>query len=250
MPHIHIDQLYKTYPGSPPVQALESISLDIKPGDFVALLGPSGCGKSTLLNIIASFEQPTSGVLTVGGQTIATPGPDRGVVFQEAALFPWLTVWENIVFGPKAQGLPASDYESRAEEMLNIMGLKDFRNHLPIQLSGGMRQRVGIARVLTLGSQILLMDEPFGALDAQTRLTMQELLLSVWDRLKPTIIFVTHDIDEALFLADKIYVMSARPGRMETVIDTHLARPRAIEMTATPHFNELKLQILKTIRAH
>lgn len=250
MSHIHIDQLYKTYPGSPPVQALESISLDIKPGDFVALLGPSGCGKSTLLNIIASFEQPTSGVLTVGGQTIATPGPDRGVVFQEAALFPWLTVWENIVFGPKAQGLPPSDYVSRAEEMLNIMGLKDFRNHLPIQLSGGMRQRVGIARVLTLGSQILLMDEPFGALDAQTRLTMQELLLSVWDRLKPTIIFVTHDIDEALFLADKIYVMSARPGRMESVIDTQLARPRAIEMTATPQFNALKLQILKTIRSH
>ena len=250
MSHIHIDQLYKTYPGSPPVQALENIQLDIAPGDFVALLGPSGCGKSTLLNIIASFEQPTSGVLTVGGQTIATPGPDRGVVFQEAALFPWLTVWENIVFGPKAQGLPASDYQSRAEEMLNIMGLKDFRNHLPIQLSGGMRQRVGIARVLTLGSQILLMDEPFGALDAQTRLTMQELLLSVWERLKPTIIFVTHDIDEALFLADKIYVMSARPGRMESVIDTHLARPRAIEMTATPQFNELKLQILKTIRSH
>lgn len=250
MSHIHIDQLYKTYPGSPPVQALENIRLDIAPGDFVALLGPSGCGKSTLLNIIASFEQPTSGVLTVGGQTMATPGPDRGVVFQEAALFPWLTVWENIVFGPKAQGLPVSDYQSRAEEMLNIMGLKDFRNHLPIQLSGGMRQRVGIARVLTLGSQILLMDEPFGALDAQTRLTMQELLLSVWERLKPTIIFVTHDIDEALFLADKIYVMSARPGRMESVIDTHLARPRAIEMTATPQFNELKLQILKTIRSH
>ena len=250
MSHIHIDQLYKTYPGSPPVQALENIQLDIAPGDFVALLGPSGCGKSTLLNIIASFEQPTSGVLTVGGQTMATPGPDRGVVFQEAALFPWLTVWENIVFGPKAQGLPPSDYEARAEEMLNIMGLKDFRNHLPIQLSGGMRQRVGIARVLTLGSQILLMDEPFGALDAQTRLTMQELLLSVWERLKPTIIFVTHDIDEALFLADKIYVMSARPGRMESVIDTHLARPRAIEMTATPEFNELKLQILKTIRSH
>jgi NitT/TauT family transport system ATP-binding protein len=250
MSHIHIDQLYKTYPGTPPVRALEKICLDIAPGDFVALLGPSGCGKSTLLNIIASFEQPTSGILTVGGQTIATPGPDRGVVFQEAALFPWLTVWENIVFGPKAQGLPPSDYEARAEEMLNIMGLKDFRNHLPIQLSGGMRQRVGIARVLTLGSQILLMDEPFGALDAQTRLTMQELLLSVWERLKPTIIFVTHDIDEALFLADKIYVMSARPGRMESVIDTHLARPRAIEMTATPEFNELKLQILKTIRSH
>lgn len=250
MSHIHIDQLFKIYPGSPPVHALDNIHLDIAPGEFVALLGPSGCGKSTLLNIIASFEQPTSGTLTVGGKTIQTPGPDRGVVFQEAALFPWLTVWENIVFGPKAQGLPASAYENRAEEMLAIMGLKDFRNHLPIQLSGGMRQRVGIARVLTLGSQILLMDEPFGALDAQTRLTMQELLLSVWDKLKPTIIFVTHDIDEALFLADKIYVMSARPGRMETMIDTHLARPRHIEMTATPEFNEMKLRILKTIRSH
>ena len=244
MSHIQIDHLEKIYPGSPPVQALQNIHLDIAPGEFVALLGPSGCGKSTLLNIIASFEQPTSGQLTVGGKAIHAPGPDRGVVFQEAALFPWLTVWENIVFGPKAQGLPAAEYESRAEEMLLITGLKDFRNHLPIQLSGGMRQRVGIARVLTLGSKILLMDEPFGALDAQTRLTMQELLLSVWDRLKPTIIFVTHDIDEALFLADKIYVMSARPGRMETVLDTHLPRPRQIEMTTMPEFNEMKRRIL------
>jgi NitT/TauT family transport system ATP-binding protein len=229
---------------------LENIQVEFEPGEFVALLGPSGCGKSTLLNIIASFEQPTSGTLTVGGQSVHAPGPDRGVVFQEAALFPWLTVWENIVFGPKAQGLAPKEYEARAEEMLQITGLKDFRNHLPIQLSGGMRQRVGIARVLTLGSKVLLMDEPFGALDAQTRLTMQELLLSVWDRLKPTIIFVTHDIDEALFLADKIHVMSARPGRMETVLESHLPRPRHIEMTTTPEFNEMKRQILKTIRAH
>ncbi len=250
MSHIQIDQLFKIYPGSPPVHALENISVQFEPGDFVALLGPSGCGKSTLLNIIASFEQPTSGHLNVGGQAVHAPGPDRGVVFQEAALFPWLTVWENIVFGPKAQGLAPSEYEARAEEMLQITGLRDFRNHLPIQLSGGMRQRVGIARVLTLGSKILLMDEPFGALDAQTRLTMQELLLSVWDRLKPTIIFVTHDIDEALFLADKIHVMSARPGRMETLLETHLPRPRTIEMTTTPEFNEMKRQILKTIRSH
>jgi NitT/TauT family transport system ATP-binding protein len=250
MSHIHIDQLFKIYPGSPPVHALENIQVQFEPGEFVALLGPSGCGKSTLLNIIASFEQPTSGALTVGGQPVHAPGPDRGVVFQEAALFPWLTVWENIVFGPKAQGLAPSEYEARAEEMLQITGLSDFRNHLPIQLSGGMRQRVGIARVLTLGSKILLMDEPFGALDAQTRLTMQELLLSVWDRLKPTIIFVTHDIDEALFLADKIHVMSARPGRMQSMLETHLPRPRSIEMTTTPEFNEMKRQILKTIRSH
>ena len=248
MAHIHIDRLQKTFATQPPVRALEDISLDIEPGSFVALLGPSGCGKSTLLNIIASFEQPTDGVLTVGGQTISKPGPDRGVVFQEAALFPWLTVWENVVFGPKAQGLPESVYKDRAEEMLQIVGLSDFRSHLPVQLSGGMRQRVGIARVLTLGSKILLMDEPFGALDAQTRLTMQELLLSVWERLQPTIIFVTHDIDEALFLSSRVHVMSARPGRIQRTIEVELPRPRAIEMTATPRFNEMKLEILHAIR--
>ncbi len=248
MAHIHIDRLQKTFATQPPVRALEDISLDIEPGSFVALLGPSGCGKSTLLNIIASFEQPSDGVLTVGGQTISKPGPDRGVVFQEAALFPWLTVWENVVFGPKAQGLPESAYKDRAEEMLKIVGLSDFRGHLPVQLSGGMRQRVGIARVLTLGSKILLMDEPFGALDAQTRLTMQELLLSVWERLQPTIIFVTHDIDEALFLSSRVHVMSARPGRIQRTIEVDLARPRAIEMTATPRFNEMKLEILHAIR--
>jgi NitT/TauT family transport system ATP-binding protein len=250
MAHIHIERLQKTFATQPPVRALEDISLDIAPGDFVALLGPSGCGKSTLLNIIASFEHPSDGVLTVGGQTISKPGPDRGVVFQEAALFPWLTVWENVVFGPKAQGLPESAYKDRAEEMLQIVGLSDFRKHLPVQLSGGMRQRVGIARVLTLGSKILLMDEPFGALDAQTRLTMQELLLSVWERLKPTIIFVTHDIDEALFLSSRVHVMSARPGRIQRTIEVDLPRPRTIDLTATPRFNEMKLQILHSIRGH
>ena len=250
MSNITVQDLCKTYPGQPPVKALDHIDLDVPPGEFVALLGPSGCGKSTLLNLIAGFESPSSGVLQVNQQAVHAPGPERGVVFQEAALFPWLTVWENVIFGPQMQGLPKSEYEDRAHEMLSIVGLRDFKNHLPVQLSGGMRQRVGIARILTLGSRVLLMDEPFGALDAQTRLTMQELLLSVWDRLKPTIIFVTHDIDEALFLADKIYVMSARPGRMESVIDTQLPRPRAIEMTTTPEFNEMKLQILKTIRSH
>jgi NitT/TauT family transport system ATP-binding protein len=248
MAHIHIERLQKTFATQPPVRALEDISLDIEPGSFVALLGPSGCGKSTLLNIIASFEHPTAGVLTVDGKTVSKPGPDRGVVFQEAALLPWLSVWENVVFGPKAQGLPVSEYKDRAEEMLRIVGLADFRNHLPVQLSGGMRQRVGIARVLTLGSKVLLMDEPFGALDAQTRLTMQELLLSVWERLKPTIIFVTHDIDEALFLSSRIHVMSARPGRIQTTLEVDLPRPRSIEVTASPRFNEMKLAILQTIR--
>ncbi|WP_421446717.1 ABC transporter ATP-binding protein, partial [Agrobacterium tumefaciens] len=176
---------------------LDEIELQVQAGEFVALLGPSGCGKSTLLNLIAGFEAASDGTLTVAGTPITKPGPDRGVVFQEAALFPWLNVWENVVFGPKIAGVPRSQYEERAREMLEITGLSGFTKHLPVQLSGGMRQRVGIARVLTLGSKVLLMDEPFGALDAQTRLTMQELLLSVWQNLRTTVVFVTHDIDEA-----------------------------------------------------
>jgi NitT/TauT family transport system ATP-binding protein len=248
MSNITVKNLCKTYPGQPPVLALDRIDLDVAPGDFVALLGPSGCGKSTLLNLIAGFEPVTSGLLHVDQQPVAAPGPDRGVVFQEAALFPWLTVWENVIFGPRVQGLPKQDYEERAHEMLKIVGLSDFKNHLPVQLSGGMRQRVGIARILTLGSRVLLMDEPFGALDAQTRLTMQELLLSVWQQLKPTIIFVTHDIDEAIFLANTIYVMSARPGRIQQKIEVPLARPRTVADTASESFSALKLQILNLIR--
>jgi NitT/TauT family transport system ATP-binding protein len=248
MSNIDIQQLGKVYPGQPPVKALEGIELSVKPGEFVALLGPSGCGKSTLLNLIAGFEFPTSGQLLVGGQSVTAPGPQRGVVFQEAALFPWLSVWDNVIFGPKVQGLPKAQYEQRAKEMLRIVGLSDFKDHLPVQLSGGMRQRVGIARILTLGSQVLLMDEPFGALDAQTRLTMQELLLSVWQQLKPTVIFVTHDIDEAIFLADTIYVMSARPGRIQTRIEVPLQRPRTLADTTSEGFNTLKRDILQLIR--
>ncbi len=248
MSAIKIEQLDKIYPTNPPVHALDKIDLDVQTGEFVALLGPSGCGKSTLLNLVAGFEQPTSGVLTVNGNTVTKPGPERGVVFQEAALFPWLNVWENVIFGPKTQGLAPKDYEERANEMLRIVGLSDFKKHLPVQLSGGMRQRVGIARILTLGSQVLLMDEPFGALDAQTRLTMQELLLSVWQQLKPTIVFVTHDIDEALFLADTIYVMSARPGRIQARLNVPLARPRTIEDTTSESFNAMKREILQQIR--
>jgi len=248
MSNIHVQQLSKIYGGDPPVKALEGIDLDVSPGEFVALLGPSGCGKSTLLNLIAGFEFPTAGRLEVDGQSVQAPGPARGVVFQEAALFPWLTVWENVVFGPRVQGLPKADYERRADEMLRIVGLSDFKNHLPVQLSGGMRQRVGIARILTLGSQVLLMDEPFGALDAQTRLTMQELLLSVWQQLKPTVIFVTHDIDEAIFLADTIYVMSARPGRIQTRISVGLGRPRSLADTTSEAFNTMKRDILQLIR--
>jgi NitT/TauT family transport system ATP-binding protein len=248
MSAILAQQLDKIYPTDPPVQALDKVELDVKPGEFIALLGPSGCGKSTLLNLVAGFENASAGSLTVDGKAVDKPGPDRGVVFQEAALFPWLSVWENVIFGPKTQGLPASSYEARAHEMLQIVGLSDFKNHLPVQLSGGMRQRVGIARILTMGSKVLLMDEPFGALDAQTRLSMQELLLTVWQQLRPTIVFVTHDIDEALFLADTVYVMSARPGRIQARITVPLSRPRTIEDTTSENFNAMKREILKQIR--
>ena len=248
MTAITIQSLDKSYPTVPPVHALDKIDLEVHAGEFVALLGPSGCGKSTLLNLVAGFEYASAGNLLVGGHKVERPGPDRGVVFQEAALFPWLSVWDNVIFGPVTQGLARKDYEERANDMLRIVGLQDFKKHLPVQLSGGMRQRVGIARILTLGSKVLLMDEPFGALDAQTRLTMQELLLSVWQQLKPTIVFVTHDIDEALFLADTIYVMSARPGRIQARLDVALARPRTIEDTTKEEFNAMKREILKQIR--
>ncbi|AWP57478.1 ABC transporter ATP-binding protein [Bordetella bronchiseptica] len=248
MSHISVTQLSKTYPGVTPVHALDQIDLQVAEGEFVALLGPSGCGKSTLLNLIAGFEAPSGGELRVGGGAVERPGPERGVVFQEAALFPWLNVWENVVFGPKIAGLSRREYAARAEEMLEITGLSAFKRHLPVQLSGGMRQRVGIARVLTLGSRVLLMDEPFGALDAQTRLTMQELLLSVWQTLRTTVVFVTHDIDEAILLADTIYVMSARPGRIATRIEVPIERPRSLDLITGEVFNGLKREILKQMR--
>jgi NitT/TauT family transport system ATP-binding protein len=248
MSDIFVNNLSKTYEGVSPVKALDNIELQVNAGEFVALLGPSGCGKSTLLNLIAGFEKPSSGILKVGGEPVTAPGPSRGVVFQEAALFPWLNVWENVIFGPKIAGLPKKDYVDRAEEMLKITGLSAFKQHLPVQLSGGMRQRVGIARVLTLGSQVLLMDEPFGALDAQTRLTMQELLLSVWQKLRTTVVFVTHDIDEAILLADTIYVMSARPGRIATRIPVPIERPRSLDLITSEVFNGLKRDIMQQMR--
>lgn len=245
---ISVAAVDKTYPGVTEVRALAGIDLEVGEGEFAALLGPSGCGKSTLLNLLAGFEAPTAGVLKVDGQPVRKPGPDRGVVFQEAALLPWLSVWDNVVFGPKVQGMKPDDYEARASDMLEICGLQAFQKHLPVQLSGGMRQRVGIARVLTLNPRVLLMDEPFGALDAQTRLTMQELLLSVWQRLRTTVIFVTHDIDEAILLADTIYVMSARPGRIQTRIRVPLDRPRSIDTTTSAEFNALKREIMHQMR--
>ncbi|MFN3673671.1 MAG: ABC transporter ATP-binding protein, partial [Bosea sp. (in: a-proteobacteria)] len=197
----------------------------------------------------AGFEPLSEGVLTFDGKAISRPGPDRGVVFQEAALLPWLSVWENVVFGPKVQGRAAAEYEAKARDILKIVGLENFHEALPVQLSGGMRQRVGIARVLVMEPRALLMDEPFGALDAQTRLSMQQLLLEVWQRLKTTVLFVTHDIDEAILLADRVCVMTARPGRITRDIPITLPRPRSLDDLTTADFTRFKAMIMAEMRA-
>jgi NitT/TauT family transport system ATP-binding protein len=245
---IEFQGVSKTFEGRTPVQALADVELGIRDREFVALLGPSGCGKSTLLNLVAGFDGLSEGELRFDGREVTRPGPDRGVVFQEASLFPWLTVWDNVVFGPRVQRLPKSEYEDRAREMLRLVGLEAFKDALPAQLSGGMRQRVGIARVLVLNPRALLMDEPFGALDAQTRLSMQQLLLDVWETLGIAVLFVTHDIDEAILLADRICVMSARPGRITREINVALRRPRSIDSLTTPEFMAYKAQIMSEMR--
>ena len=245
---ISLKSVSKVYGGPREVVALEAVDFEVAEGEFVALLGPSGCGKSTLLNLVAGFEPLSTGTLRFDNQPVLKPGPDRGVVFQEASLLPWLNVWENVVFGPKVQGIARSDYEPRAREILRIVGLENFHEALPVQLSGGMRQRVGIARALVMEPRALLMDEPFGALDAQTRLSMQALLLEVWQNLKTTVLFVTHDIDEAILLADRICVMTARPGRITRTISITLRRPRSIDDLTTADFIRFKAMIMAEMR--
>jgi len=230
------------------VVALDGIDLAVAEREFVAILGPSGCGKSTLLNMVAGFDQPTRGSVQVAGEEIRAPAPSRGVVFQEPALFPWLTVMDNIVFGPKTLGQPAAEYRARAAQIVAQIGLGGFEASYPAELSGGMRQRVGIGRVLIMEPKVLLMDEPFGSLDAQTRTLMQELLLSLWERHQQTVLFVTHDIEEAILLADRVCVMTSRPGRIKKSIDVPMPRPRSIESTTSPEFNALRREVLDLIR--
>jgi NitT/TauT family transport system ATP-binding protein len=230
------------------VVALESIDLQVAPREFAAILGPSGCGKSTLLNMVAGFDRPTGGSVRVAGEEILAPSPRRAVVFQEPALFPWLTVFDNVVFGPKTQGRPSAEYRAHAAQIIEQVGLRGFEANYPAELSGGMRQRVGIARVLIMRPEVLLMDEPFGSLDAQTRSLMQELLLEVWERHHQTVLFVTHDIEEALLLADRVCVMTARPGRIKKSIAVGTPRPRSIEVTTTPEFNSQRREVLALIR--
>ncbi|WP_280150931.1 ABC transporter ATP-binding protein [Piscinibacter sp. XHJ-5] len=230
------------------IDAVSGVSLEVKPGDFVSVIGPSGCGKSTLLNVVAGFLRPSRGQALLDGQSIGAPGADRGVVFQQYSLFPWMTVRKNVEFGLKMQGHGASARESAARTLLGLAGLLAFENHYPDQLSGGMKQRVGIVRALATSPQVLLMDEPFGALDSQTRTVMQEILTNMWQQLQLSVLFITHDIEEAIFLSEKVYVMTARPGRIKAEIAIPLPRPRTPEMMATPTFHALVRQLKSLIR--
>lgn len=230
------------------VNAVQDVSLTIQPGEFVALLGASGCGKSTLLNAVAGFVTPSRGQICVDGEAVSKPGADRGMVFQQHALFPWKTVQENVEFGLKMRGIARQARRETAKTFLHLVGLDGFAQAYPAQLSGGMQQRVGLARVLVNQPRVMLMDEPFAALDAQSRLLMQELLLHIWQEIRTTVIFVTHDVDEAIFLSDRIAIMSARPGRIKQELQVPLPRPRTTEMTAEETYMRLKLAALTAIR--
>ncbi|MES2365388.1 MAG: ABC transporter ATP-binding protein [Pseudomonadota bacterium] len=234
--------------GANQVEAVSDVNIDIKPGEFVSILGPSGCGKSTLLNVVAGFVKRTSGTVQVDGAEVQGPGAERGMVFQQYSLFPWMTVRKNVEFGLKMQGRPRSEREAAARTLLGLAGLLAFENHYPEQLSGGMKQRVGIVRALATSPQVLLMDEPFGALDAQTRVVMQQILTNMWQRFRLSVLFITHDIDESIFLSDKVYVMTARPGRIKAEIEVPLPRPRVAEMTTSPEFMQLRQQLHELIR--
>jgi NitT/TauT family transport system ATP-binding protein len=239
--HIQVNGVNKVFKtDTRDVVALKDIDLDIPQGQFVCLLGPSGCGKSTLLNAVAGFSLPSSGTITADGKLVTGPGPERGMVFQEYALFPWMTVEKNIAFGLEIKGMHAEAIGAKVDELLAMLSLSDFRHRFPKDLSGGMRQRVAIARVLALDSPIMLMDEPFGALDALTRRNLQDELLRIWAELEKTIIFVTHSIEEAIYLADRIVVMTYRPGTVKRDIMVDLPRlrdPAAVE------FNALKREL-------
>ncbi|UPK38492.1 ABC transporter ATP-binding protein [Bradyrhizobium sp. 186] len=224
--------------------ALSDISLTIEEGAFVSILGPSGCGKSTLLYIVGGFVNPTSGAAKMKGKAIIGPGPDRGPVFQEFALFPWKTVLGNVMYGPRQQGVRAAEAEAQSRALIEMVGLKGYENFYPKELSGGMKQRVALARTLAYYPEVLLMDEPFGALDAHTRTRLQNDLLNIWERDRKTVLFVTHSVDEAVFLSDKVVMMSKSPGRIRQVIDIDLPRPRRRnELLLDPRYQKYVVDI-------
>ena len=234
--------------GGVPTVALQATDLAVAENDFVTILGPSGCGKSTLLRIVAGLDQPSSGEVLLDRRRINGPGADRGMVFQSYTLFPWLTVQQNVCFGLRERGLPQRQQREIAGAFLHQVGLHGFEQHFPKQLSGGMQQRVAIARALANQPRMLLMDEPFGALDHQTREQMQELLLGIWEQERKTVLFVTHDIDEAVFMGSRVVVMSARPGRIKLDRAVPLAHPRHYSIKTSPEFSALKAELTEQVR--
>jgi len=245
MGELVIENLSKIFSkGDDKFTALENIDLTVKDGEFVTILGPSGCGKTTLLRIIAGLETYSSGTALLNGEMISGPGPKRGMVFQEYSLFPWKTVIGNVMFGPRMQGFSKEEAETKAMTYLTLVGLADFKNSYPYELSGGMKQRVAIARALANEPEIILMDEPFGALDAQTRNTLQNELLRIWQEEKRTIIFVTHSVDEAVFLSDRIVILSKRPGTIKKEIEINISRPRN---RTRPEENQIRNEVLRLL---
>ncbi len=249
-PKIVLEQVSYTYtpPVGAPVRALEGVSLEVGEDEFVALVGPSGCGKSTLLYLVGGFLSLREGRILADGRAVIGPGPDRGIVFQHFALFPWKTVRQNVLYGLEKQGVGPARRRELAQRFLEMVKLSGFEDVYPAQLSGGMKQRVAIARTLAIDPAVLLMDEPFGALDAQTRNLMQEELLAIWGRTRKTVFFVTHDVREAVYLADRVAVMTARPGRIKAVLETRLPRPRGPETTRSPDFVERSEEVWKLVR--
>ncbi|MGQ4515353.1 ATP-binding cassette domain-containing protein [Streptomyces sp. DW26H14] len=241
---ISFRDVVKTYPvKNGTFTALDGVTLGIGEREFVTVVGPSGCGKSTLLNMAAGLGEPTSGEVTVDGRPVTGPGPDRGVIFQQYALFPWLTVRRNVEFGLRLTDAGAEERRARAERAIELVGLSDFADALPKTLSGGMKQRCAIARAYAVDPEVLLMDEPFGALDALTRVQLQEQLLDTWSRQTRTVLFITHDVEEAVYLARRVVVMAARPGRVHEVIDVDLPYPRTEEMRLSPEFAALRNRV-------
>jgi NitT/TauT family transport system ATP-binding protein len=230
------------------VVALENFNLTVEEGEFLAIVGPSGCGKSTFLHMLGGFEPVDGGTMTINGTVVRAPGPDRGMLFQEYALYPWRTVVGNILWPLEVQKVPKAEREAIAERFISMVGLGHFRNHYPAELSGGMKQRVALARLLALNPKVLLMDEPFGALDAQNRELLQEELQQIWNSARKTVLFVTHDIDEAIYLADRVIVFTARPGRIKADIEIELPRPREIEIKKSAKYTQYRNQIWDLLR--
>lgn len=243
MAYIEVSRLNVTFTGAKTTVALDDLSLDIEKHKFVSIIGPSGCGKTTFLRVLAGLTAPSSGHLLIDGKETAGPGPDRAVVFQEHVLMPWRSAVRNVAFGLEMKGMSIKESKKRGAELMKLVGLDGFEHYYPHELSGGMRQRVGLARALVIDPEILLMDEPFGSLDAQTRESMQDELLKIWELQRKTVVFSTHSIEEAIYLSDKVIVMTSRPGRVKEVININLPRPREYSHRVSSEFMDLRLHV-------